>query len=159
MAPQIANSSLSLLVLLPSYPEPKPTGVLLLLLRFFSLRLFPALLQRLLLLLTGKRLCLFLLFGLHAVAEVRQPGLDRLLRFHPAMETAQKLVQPCLHLWRRRTHLLFLGSRLGLLFLGRIAEEGTGPLLDVFGKGDGTIFDSWANSLAVAISLSRRLNS
>jgi hypothetical protein len=66
----------------------------LLLLRFLSLRLFLALLQSLLLLLTGKRLRLFLLFGLHAVAEVRQPGLDRLLRFHPAMEATQKLVYP-----------------------------------------------------------------
>ena len=114
-------------------------------LRLFGLGLFLLLFQCLVLLLTGKRLRLFLLFGVHAVAEVGQLRLDGLLRLHPAMKPAQQFIQPRLHLWRRRSCLLprlvFLWSDLGLLFLGRITEQGTGPLLDVFRKGDGTVFD------------------
>ncbi len=115
-------------------------------LRLFGLRLFLLLLQCLLLLLTGKRLRLFLLEpGIHAVAEVGQLRLDGLLRLHPAMKPAQQFIQPRLHLRGGRSCLLlrlvFLWGGLGLLFLGRIAEQGTGPLLDVFRKGDGTVFD------------------
>ena len=114
--------------------------------RLFGLCLFLLLLQGLLLLLTGKRLRLFLLQpGIHAIAEVGQLGLDGLLRFHPAMKPAQQFIQPRLHLRGRRSCLLlrlvFLWGGLGLFLMGRIAEQGTGPLLDVFRKGDGTVFD------------------
>ena len=115
-------------------------------LRLFGLRLFLLLLQCLLLLLTGKRLRLFLLQpGIHAVAEVGQLRLDGLLRLHSAMKPTQQFIQPRLHLLGRRSCLLlrlvFFWGGLCLLLLGRIAEQGTGPLLDVFRKGDGTIFN------------------
>ena len=114
-------------------------------LRLFGLRLFLLLLQCLLLLLMGKRLRLFLLQpGLHAIAEVGQLRLVGLLRLHPAMKPTQQFIQPRLHLRGRRSCLLlrlvFLRGGLGLLFLRRIAEQGTSPLLDVFRKGDGTVF-------------------